>query len=253
MIDKASFEVLLLLRKEKTARFKDLKSIVKNSRTLSIKLKKLKKLNLIENSDKKYSLTEKGFEAAKKFEELNRILYSSSFKIENIERIPHMHLAFAIKKYCEILNKLLGDRLLSIMLFGSIARGDWNKNSDIDILVIAEEWEDKPVWIRIKELNKAKKELEESLEYLEAVKLGYWPIIQNYPLSVNEAKKFNRIFLDAIIDGIILYDKEKFLTRQLESLRKNLKEMGSIRVTLPNRKFYWVLKEVNPGEIIAFE
>ncbi|MEM2843151.1 MAG: nucleotidyltransferase domain-containing protein [Candidatus Bathyarchaeia archaeon] len=252
MIDEASFEILVLLRKKGAARFKDLKSIVKNPRTLSIKLKKLKHLKLIEDSSKNYELTQRGFEAAKIFEELNKVLHYSMFKVENIERIPHIHFAPVIKKYCELLSKILGDRLISVMLFGSIARGDWNKNSDIDILVVAEGWNDKPAWERIKELRKAKEELEESLEYLEAVKAGYWPIIQNYELSIEEAKKFNKIYLDAIIDGIILYDKNNFLTQQLQSLRRKLEEMGSIRVTFSNRKSYWVLKDIKPGEIIEF-
>jgi predicted nucleotidyltransferase len=139
------------------------------------------------------------------------------------------------------------------MLFGSIARGDWDKNSDIDILIIADGWNDKPVWNRIEELRKAKRELEESLEYLEALRAGYWPIIQNYPLNIEEAKKFNRVYLDAIIDGIILYDKNNFLTNILESLRKKLEEMGSIRITLPNNKYYWILKDIKAGEVITFE
>jgi len=186
-------------------------------------------------------------------EELNRTLYSSEFKVNNIERIPHAYFAPIIKKYCEILNNYLGERLISIMLFGSIARGDWDKNSDIDILIIADGWNDKPVWNRIEELRKAKRELEESLEYLEALRAGYWPIIQNYPLNIEEAKKFNRVYLDAIIDGIILYDKNNFLTNILESLRKKLEEMGSIRITLPNNKYYWILKDIKAGEVITFE
>jgi predicted nucleotidyltransferase len=238
---------------KKIARFKDLKFIIKNPRTLTIKLGKLKRLGLIKDTSEKYELSKKGFEVIKILEELNRTLYSSEFKVNNIERIPHAYFAPIIKKYCEILNNYLGERLISIMLFGSIARGDWDKNSDIDILIIADGWNDKPVWNRIEELRKAKRELEESLEYLEALRAGYWPIIQNYPLNIEEAKKFNRVYLDAIIDGIILYDKNNFLTNILESLRKKLEEMGSIRITLPNNKYYWILKDIKAGEVITFE
>jgi len=253
MIDEISFRILLLLKNEKIARFKDLKFIIKNPRTLTIKLGKLKRLGLIKDTSGKYELSKKGFEVIKILEELNRTLYSSEFKVNNIERIPHAYFAPIIKKYCEILNNYLGERLISIMLFGSIARGDWDKNSDIDILIIADGWNDKPVWNRIEELRKAKRELEESLEYLEALRAGYWPIIQNYPLNIEEAKKFNRVYLDAIIDGIILYDKNNFLTNILESLRKKLEEMGSIRITLPNNKYYWILKDIKAGEVITFE
>jgi predicted nucleotidyltransferase len=167
-----------------------------------------------------------------------------------VERIPHGYFAPVVKKYCEALGRLLGDRLVSVMLFGSVARGEWDENSDIDVIVVVEGWGDLPVWRRVEELRRAKEELEESFEYQEALKAGYWPIIQNYPLSVEEARRFNRIYLDAVIDGIILYDKDDFLARILQSLRERLEEMGSVRVTLPNRKFYWILKDVKAGEVI---
>ncbi|MEM1575325.1 MAG: nucleotidyltransferase domain-containing protein [Nitrososphaerota archaeon] len=253
MFDEISFKILLLLRREKIARFKDLKSIIKNPRTLAIKLRKLKHLELIEDKNGNYELTKKGLEVSEILERLNKTLHFSEFEVKNIERIPHTYFAPVIRKYCEIINNYLEERLISIMLFGSIARGDWDKNSDIDILIIADGWNNKPIWNRIEELRKAKRELEESLEYLEALKAGYWPIIQNYPISKEEAKKFNRIYLDAVIDGIILYDKNNFLTQILETLRKKLEEMGSIRIVLPNRKFYWILKDIKAGEVIAFE
>jgi predicted nucleotidyltransferase/DNA-binding HxlR family transcriptional regulator len=251
MYDEFSRRILLLLRKRKTARFKDLKSVVSNPRTLAIKLRRLRRLELVKAENGAYELTNKGLEASRVLEDLHRILYSSEPRVENVERIPHHHYAPVIRKYCEILKDLLGERLLSIMLFGSVARGDWNRDSDIDILIVAEGWEDKPAWVRIKELRRAKEALEESLEYSEALRAGYCPIVQNYTLSVEEAKRFNRVFLDAVVDGIILYDKDGFLTGVLQSLRKRLVEMGSVRVTLPDKRFYWVLKDVKAGEVIT--
>ncbi|RLE79589.1 MAG: nucleotidyltransferase domain-containing protein, partial [Thermoprotei archaeon] len=61
------------------------------------------------------------------------------------------------------------------------------------------------------------------------------------------------IYLDAVIDGIILYDRDGFLEAVLRSLRRRLEEMGSHRVVLPNRRFYWVLKRLRAGEVIALE
>ncbi len=251
MYDEFSREILLFLRKRKTARFKDLKSVVRNPRTLAIKLRRLKNLELISAKNGVYELTPKGLEASRVLEELHRILYSSEPVIKNVERIPHYYYAPVIRKYCEIVRDMLGERLLSIMLFGSIARGDWDKDSDIDILIVAEGWDDKPAWVRIEELRRAKEALEETLEYSEALRAGYYPIVQNYAMSVEEAKGFNRVYLDAVVDGIVLYDKDGFLTGVLQSLRKRLEEMGSVRVTLPDKRFYWVLKDVKAGEVIT--
>ena len=251
MIDEPSLKVILSLM-EARSRFKDLMPMVKNPRTLSIKLKKLMELNLVRRSEGGYELTEKGLKVANLLRELEGCLKLQTFKIKNIERIPHLHLAPVIKKYCEILNEILGNRLISIMIFGSIARGDWDKDSDIDIHIVAEGWEGKPIWDRVGELAKAKKMVEETTEYRKALEAGFWSIFQNYPLSKEEAERFNRIYLDAIIDGIILYDKNEFLVKVLRSLMKKLEEMGSVRITLPNRKYYWILKDIRAGEVIEF-
>ncbi len=250
MYDELSRRILLELRNKGRARFTDLKSVIGNPRTLTIKLDKLKRLGLIEAKNGLYEPTNKGLEVSRMLEDLRNILHSPEPLMENVERIPHQYYAPVVRRYCEFLRELLGDRLLSIMLFGSIARGDWDKNSDIDILIVAEGWEDKPAWVRIKELRRAKEALEGSPEYSESLRAGYYPIIQNYCLSVEEAKRFNRIYLDAVLDGIMLYDRNSFLTRVLRSLRKRLEEMGSRRVTLPGKGFYWILKDVKAGEVI---
>ncbi len=252
MFDEFSYRILKFLR-DRNARFKDLKAVVKNPRTLSIKLKMLNSLGLVEDFEGEYRSTQRGREVVGILEELDRALYSQRFKPENIERIPHAHFAPLIRRYCEILSEHLGGRLAGLMLFGSIARGNWDKNSDIDILVVADGWSDKPIWIRLKELSEAKKELTMSPEYHNTLNAGFWPIIQNYPLSLDEAKRFNRIYLDALIDGIILYDREGLLNRALENLRLKLEKLGSRRITLPKGKSYWILKDVSAGEVINLE
>jgi uncharacterized protein len=45
----------------------------------------------------------------------------------------------AIKGFKKELNKELGEQIVEIKLFGSKSRGDANKNSDIDILVVLKE------------------------------------------------------------------------------------------------------------------
>lgn len=43
-----------------------------------------------------------------------------------------------IKKFIEQLSILLGNRLKKAILYGSYARGDYDKNSDIDIMVLTD-------------------------------------------------------------------------------------------------------------------
>ncbi|KPV63686.1 MAG: hypothetical protein AOA66_0708 [Candidatus Bathyarchaeota archaeon BA2] len=52
-----------------------------------------------------------------------------------------------------------------------------------------------------------------------------------------------------ILEGVILYDKDNFITLLLERLRKRLEELGSRRIQLPNGSWYWVLKpDLKAGE-----
>lgn len=43
-----------------------------------------------------------------------------------------------LKQFIEEVSKLLGKRLKKVILYGSYARGDYNKNSDIDIMILTD-------------------------------------------------------------------------------------------------------------------
>ena len=43
-----------------------------------------------------------------------------------------------LKEFVEQINRLLGDRVKKIVLYGSYARGDYNKTSDIDIMILTD-------------------------------------------------------------------------------------------------------------------
>ena len=43
-----------------------------------------------------------------------------------------------LKEFVEQINQLLGDRVKKIVLYGSYARGDYNKTSDIDIMILTD-------------------------------------------------------------------------------------------------------------------
>ena len=248
MIDERSLELLKAVR-DSGARFKDLRAVVGNPKTLASKLKQLESSGLVEREGKLYRLTERGATVVEKLIEVEKLL-RPGFAVENVERIPHAYCAPVVRKFCERLHETFGERLVSVMLFGSLARGDWSRDSDIDVLIVAEGWEEKPAWERIREVRKAEELLERSVEYSRAIDAGFVPIIQPYPLSSSEAKRFNRIYLDAVLDGIVLYDRGGFMANILESLRKRLEGIGARRVTLPNGRYYWVLKEVEAGEAV---
>ena len=45
---------------------------------------------------------------------------------------------YVIDEFVKGVNEILGDRIKKIILYGSYARGDYNKNSDIDIMILTD-------------------------------------------------------------------------------------------------------------------
>lgn len=73
-------------------------------------------------------------ETAKLFEflevERRKVFYSKNTTIARL-----------LKKYTDIIIERSGKRVQMLVLFGSVARGEWTKNSDVDILAVASDKE----------------------------------------------------------------------------------------------------------------
>ena len=169
--------------------------------------------------------------------------------IKNLDKIHHPVFADVIRKYCEILLQHFGERLMGVLLYGSIARGDWDRDSDIDVLVVVRGWEEKHGWDRTVELVALENRLAETEEYKRAVERGYWPVFSEYPLGAEEARRSQRVYIDACVDGIILFERERFLSRIMGQFREKLKRLGARRVYLRNGRYYWILWRGRAGGI----
>jgi len=251
MIDKHIYNILAFVHEHGYVRFIDLKDIIGNPRTLSKKLKLLLDKELLIKDKVGYRITDKGVRVLNHLNSILKEIEGSKDVIVNIDKIPHLHYAPVIRKYIELLIDHFKDELLSVVLFGSIARGDWDLNSDIDLLIVVSYWDDIPIWRRIQELYTVRRRLRETIEYKEVVKKGYTPIIQNYPLGKMEATHFHRIYLDIILDGIILYDKEDYINNILDTFRRELENRGARRISKPDGRYYWVLGEIKAGEVFT--
>lgn len=140
------------------------------------------------------------------------------------------------------LKELLGENLVSLVLFGSVARGDWKEGSDIDILVAARNLPSsfsKRIDLLIPVLEKAR------------MKSPSRPFIQVYPLNVEEAAKNRPIYLDMLTDAVILYDKDGFMTGVLKGLHDKLATFGAKKIILEDGSWVWILKPgLKAGEVI---
>ncbi|MBS7248317.1 MAG: nucleotidyltransferase domain-containing protein [Candidatus Jordarchaeales archaeon] len=244
-MDEYAVKVLKKL-KDGGARFGELRQVVRNPRTLSKKLKMLRSEGLVFHEKGFYRLSDKGKRAIRLLEDLESIL-SPGITLKNVERLPFIYADF-LSKYCEILYEHFSQRLVGVLVFGSVAKGNWDKNSDIDLLVVVEGW-NKPVWERTRELLKLRRRMRETPEFKKVIEHGYSTSIQHYPLDASEALNTHKIYIDACIDGIILYEKNGFLSKVLGEFREKLSKLGSKRVTTASGKTYWVLKQVDAGEV----
>lgn len=154
-----------------------------------------------------------------------------------------------LKTYLEIVQELLGEKLVSVAVFGSAARGEAESESDIDILVVAK---DLPVDIgsRMKAMASVRKKLRNSKAYAEAASKKLPRLFSEVILTPDEVAKHPPILLDVSVEGVLLFDKGGFLEKELENLRKRLRELGAKRVR-GKEGWYWILKpSAKFGEVI---
>ncbi|MGB9720641.1 MAG: nucleotidyltransferase domain-containing protein [bacterium] len=139
-----------------------------------------------------------------------------------------------------------GERLVSLVLYGSVGRKTPNYDSDIDMLIITEH-PPKGRMRRVREFENVEKELRDELLKLHnrRIYLSLSPIIK----SREEVLLGSPLFLDMIDDSIILYDRKNFFKDYLQAFKKRLENLGAKRINLGGY-WYWILKsDYKPGEV----
>lgn len=132
------------------------------------------------------------------------------------------------EKIIKTFKDYLGDNLVSILLFGSHARGDARKTSDYDLFIVANELPESPLkrtmFIRRPIAGRFKEKL---------------AIIAKSKREVQE--NFPSLFLDLGLDGIILYD-DNFFDERIKRIPQIIKEAG-LKRKRGRRGFYWEWKK----------
>ncbi|MDP2871694.1 MAG: nucleotidyltransferase domain-containing protein [Bacillota bacterium] len=151
------------------------------------------------------------------------------------------------RRYAQSAEAVLGDQLVSVVLFGSVARQQCTPTSDIDLIVV---------------LREAPRAAGPRRAILEPVRASLQPLLDDFwregvftdftelIFAVGEARKTHRLFLEVIEDGVILYDSGGFFAGVLERLGAALRQMGAQRKTVGNLR-YWDLKpDFKPGDVV---
>ena len=105
--------------------------------------------------------------------------------------------------------KLLGEALLGVVLFGSSARGENRDDSDIDLLIVVEQ--------QVSLTRNLYRKWDEEGTDPDDVN----PHFVHVPAKMEEA---GSLWLETAIDGIVLYEKGRSLSRILTRIRRAISE-----------------------------
>lgn len=146
-------------------------------------------------------------------------------RLEKLSEIKDSDYRRILKQYLEKVLKVFKSRIIGVILFGSVAKGNAkpfsSAESDIDLIVVIRNLPN--IQDRIIMISKLVRELELP------------SIIQAIYMTPEELeshiKSMAGWIINAMIDGIILYDTGNFLTGLRERLLKELEEKGVERTS----------------------
>lgn len=137
----------------------------------------------------------------------------------------------------------LGERLVSVVLFGSVARRTARPTSDIDVVIVADGFPRS-----LADRRRPFLELWERTRASRALPHVLWNLVTKSP---DEARVHSPLYLDIVEDGVLIVDRGGFFEAVLARMRHRMRALGSRRVYLPDGTWYWDLKpDFRFGEVV---
>src|SRR5574340_563839 len=131
-----------------------------------------------------------------------------------------------------------GPRLVSVALFGSVARGTMRPDSDIDLLLVVDPLPEGR-FKRAEEFEAVEMRLKPLLD--DASRAGVATCLSPVFKTPAELHRGSLLFLDLTDQARLLYDKNGTLRAYLDDLAGRLKAMGARR-SYKGGGYYWQLK-----------
>jgi predicted nucleotidyltransferase len=131
-----------------------------------------------------------------------------------------------------------GPRLVSVAVFGSVGRGTPHPESDLDLLIVADDLPDGRLQ-RVAEFGAVEVALTPHLAEMRAA--GLSPQVSPIFKTPDEAQRGSPLFLDMIEDARVLYDRGGFLQETLAQFKARLDRLGGRRIWRGNA-WFWDLK-----------
>ncbi|MDG6027961.1 MAG: nucleotidyltransferase domain-containing protein [Candidatus Brocadia sp.] len=155
-----------------------------------------------------------------------------------------------LKDFIQILKKRFKEDIISVVLFGSVARGNAKKESDIDLCLIIKNLP-KSRFQRNRLLSSPLADLREMHSYKELRMKGYFPDISPILYTPEERQDTKPIFLDMVEDGEILLDNGTFRDKR-NDIKKRMSKLNSRKVMCEDGTWYWELKPgMKLGEVFT--
>jgi predicted nucleotidyltransferase len=151
------------------------------------------------------------------------------------------------KRYAAKAKEALGDQIVSVALYGSVARGQAGPGSDIDLFVVLQE-APPGMLARRRLLEPVRESLTPELEGL--WRLGIYADFIEVIRTRAEARQFHPLYLDMSREAILLYDRDRFLKTLLENVGEQLERGGAERIAMGGF-WYWDLKRSSIPEEVS--
>ncbi len=154
-----------------------------------------------------------------------------------------------IQDFLRLLTERFGTRLVSVLVFGSVARGTARPDSDVDVCLVIRDLPPSR-YRRHQLLAPVLEEQRKSESYRDLIRHGYNPDIAALLYTPEEVAETKPIFLDMVEEGDIIQD-DGTLRGKLESLRQRLRQLGARKIPLADGTYYWLLKpDLKFGEVV---
>jgi len=172
-----------------------------------------------------------------------------TLQIEPAKKIDYTFYKPLLDTFAQLLRQSLGERVISLVLYGSVARGTATPESDIDLLIVLRD-PPRAYHQRVQWIWNVQEELRETPIFKEYLRKGCDPYLSYIIFSKGEAQENRYLYLDMIEEAVILYDQGNFMRRKLADMKRRLKELGSRKIYCEDGSWYWILKpDLKWGEV----
>ena len=150
---------------------------------------------------------------------------------------PAVRLRELAGEYAALLRSAFGDRLVSVVLHGAVARGDAPPGTEVELLVVVAPLAPGP--FKRRDLLAAADDAIAPLVAASAMD-GVSTRLVRTVKSVDEARVLVPLYVDLAEDAVLLHDRDGFFAGILADVRASLDRLGARRVR-EGGAWYWEL------------